>query len=131
MATVEEGKAVKHFETTRVRKDGSVVPVSITVVPIRDEDGAIVGASAVDRDVTEHRWAFEVAQRMKAIVESSDDAIIGRPLEGVVTSWNPAAERMYGYSSDEIVGRSIGWRILDGALPRFVAFDDLSDNALT
>jgi PAS domain S-box-containing protein len=107
VSMVKEGKAVKHFGTTRVRKDGSVVPVSLTVAPIRDEDGAIVGVSAVHRDVSEQRRAFELAQRMKAIVESSDDAIIDKTLEGIITSWNPAAQRMYGYSSEEIVGRSI------------------------
>src|SRR5665811_1471975 len=53
------------------------------------------------------RDRFEAAQRMAAIVEYSDDAIVGSTLEGIITSWNPAAERMYGYSSQKIVGRSI------------------------
>jgi two-component system sensor histidine kinase VicK len=105
VSVVKGGKAVEHFETTRVRKDGSMVPVSLTVAPIRDDDGMIVGTSAIHRDVTEQRWAFEAAQRMAAIVESSDDAIVGGSLEGLVTSWNPAAERMYGYASQEIVGK--------------------------
>jgi PAS domain S-box-containing protein len=107
VTTVKEGEAVGHFETTGVRRDGSLIPVSLTVAPIHDEDGAIVGASAVHRDVTGQRRAFDVGQRMEAIVESSDDAIIGRTLEGIITSWNPAAERMYGYSSEEVVGKSI------------------------
>ena len=111
VAMLKDGKVVKRFETMRVRKDGSTVPVSLTVAPIYDEDGAIVGASAVHRDVTEHRRAFDLAQRMKAIVECSGDAIIGRTLEGIITSWNPAAEKMYGYSSEEIVGKSIDWLI--------------------
>ena len=59
------------------------------------------------RDVTEQKQAFEAAQRMAAIVENSDDAIIGRTLDGIITSWNPAAERMYGYSSEEIIGKSV------------------------
>ncbi len=106
LAKIKAGQQVEHLETNRVRQDGTVVPVSLTIAPIRDEDGAIVGASTVHRDVTEQRQAIEAAQRMAAIVESSDDAIISGSLDGSVTSWNPAAERMYGYSSEEIVGKS-------------------------
>src|SRR5665648_715998 len=107
LARIKNGEAVDHFEATLVRKDGTLVPVSLTVAPIRDEDGAVVGASGVHRDVTEQRQAFETAQRMAAIVESSEDAIIGETLKGVITSWNPAADRMYGYSGEEIVGKPI------------------------
>jgi PAS domain S-box-containing protein len=108
LARILAGWHVEHLETERVRKDGTMFPVSITIAPIRDEDGVVVGASAVHRDVTEQRQAFETAQRMAAIVESSEDAIIGETLEGVIASWNPAAARMFGYSSEEIVGKSVG-----------------------
>jgi PAS domain S-box-containing protein len=108
VAKVRAGQHVEHLETTRVRRDGTVVPVSLTVSPIRDENGALVGASTIARDVTEQRQAFEAAQRMAAIVEGSDDAIISETLEGVITSWNPAATRMFGYSSEEIVGKPVG-----------------------
>ena len=107
LARIRDGNRVEHLESVRVRKDGTAVPVSITVAPILDEGGAVVGASTVHRDVTEQRQAFEVAQRMTAIVEGSNDAIFGRTLDGIITSWNPAAERMYGYSRQEIIGRSI------------------------
>jgi PAS domain S-box-containing protein len=106
LARTRAGEVVKHLELNHVRKDGTVFPVSVTVGPIRDDDGVIVGSSAVARDVTEQRRAFHAAQRMAAIVESSEDAIIGSTIEGVITSWNPAAERMFGYSSLEIVGKS-------------------------
>jgi len=105
LASIKDGKPVEHFETMRVRKDATVCPVSITVAPIRDEDGHVVGASAVHRDVTEQRRAFEVGQRMGALVEFSGEAIIGSTLEGIITSWNPAAERLFGYSAKEMIGQ--------------------------
>jgi PAS domain S-box-containing protein len=106
-AEVSAGKSVEHLETTRVRKDGTVIPVSLTVSPIRDAGGTIDGASTIARDVTEQRQALETAQRLASIVEGSQDAIISLSPEGLITSWNPAAERMNGYSAEEIVGKPI------------------------
>src|SRR4029077_4788769 len=59
------------------------------------------------RDVTERKKAEETVQRLASIVESSEDAIIGKNTEGVVSSWNRAAERMYGYTSTEVIGRDL------------------------
>jgi PAS domain S-box-containing protein len=67
----------------------------------------VVGVLAAARDMTRQKEAFEAAQRMAAIVKHSDDAIIASTLDGTITSWNPAAERMYGYSSEQITGRSV------------------------
>ena len=94
-------------DTIRPGKDGTVFPVSLAASQIRDESGESTGSAAVLNDVTAQKQAFEAAQRMAAIVESSDDAIIGMTLAGIVTSWNPAAERMLGYSSEEIIGKLI------------------------
>jgi PAS domain S-box-containing protein len=102
---VKIGQRVEHFETTRVRRDGTVFPVSLTVSPIRDENGTIFGTSAVHRDLTDEKKALAVAQRMAAIVESSQDAIVSKSLDDIITSWNPAAESMFGYSSQEIIGK--------------------------
>jgi PAS domain S-box-containing protein len=101
------GQHVDHLETKRIRKDGSVIPVSLTLSPIRDKNNAVVGASVIHRDLTEQTGALASAQRIAAIVEYSDDAIIGETLDGIITSWNPAAERMFGYSSRQIVSKPI------------------------
>ena len=108
LATIRTGQPVLDFETIRVRKDGTAFPVSLTVSPIFDHDGTVVGASTIARDITSQKQAFDAAQRMAAIIENSDDAIIGKTLDGVVTSWNPAAERMFGYSRSEILGKHLG-----------------------
>jgi PAS domain S-box-containing protein len=107
LARTKPGLPVQHLETTGVRKDGTVFPVSLTVSPICDEDGAMIGASLICRDVTRQKQAVEASQRAAAIVENSDDAIISFTLDGIVTSWNPAAERMYGYSGEQAMGTSI------------------------
>jgi len=106
LSRIRADQTVERLETIRVRKDGTVFPASITMAPIREEDGAIVGASVICRDVTAQRKAFEAAQHIAAIVEGSNDSIIGSTLEGIITSWNPAAERMYGYSPQEMIGQS-------------------------
>jgi len=100
------GRHVERLETKRLRKDGTVFPVSLTVSPIRD-GGVLVGTSVIYRDLSQQKGALAAAQRLAAIVENSDDAIVARTLDDVVTSWNPAAERMFGYSSVEIVGKAI------------------------
>ncbi len=113
LSRIAAGRDIGRLETMRVRKDGTVFPVSITVAPIRTEDGEIVGVSAVHRDVTEQRAAVELAERLAAIVEGSDDAIFGQTLDGILTSWNPAAARMFGWSGEEIIGQSMARLVPD------------------
>lgn len=107
LAKLRRGERIDHFETTRVRKDGTTVRVSLTISPIRDGAGVLVGASKVARDITAEREAEMILRRHAAIVDSSDDAIIGKDLNGVITSWNAGAARIFGYSAEEVIGRSV------------------------
>jgi two-component system, cell cycle sensor histidine kinase and response regulator CckA len=104
---IRNGVRVKHFETVRVRKDGTRVPVSVTISPIRGKSGAITGASQIARDITDRVCAAEVRERLAAVVESSDDAIIGKSLDGTITAWNSGAENLFGYSASEALGKPI------------------------
>jgi PAS domain S-box-containing protein len=93
--------------TTLIARDGIERAIDDSAAPVRHENGDVAGAVLVFRDVTEHRMAERSVRSLAAIVESSDDAIIGKDMNGIITSWNRAAERIFGYTSAEAVGQSI------------------------
>jgi PAS domain S-box-containing protein len=104
LARVRRGERVDHFRTVRRHKDGRLLAVSVTISPIHDGDGRVVAASKVVRDLSATQ---ELEGRFQAIIDSSDDGIVSKDLNGVVRSWNPGAERVFGYTAAEMIGRPI------------------------
>ena len=95
-------------ECIRIRQDGTEFPVLLSRGQIKNPEGRVVGTFGVSRDITERKREEEDIRRLAAIVESSFDAIMSTTLEGIVLTWNSGAERIYGYSAAEIIGRNIG-----------------------
>jgi PAS domain S-box-containing protein len=91
--------------TILLARDGTEHPIDDSAAPIRDDQGTLLGVVLVFRDVTERRRAEDAHRRLAAIVASSDDAILGKALDGTITSWNAGAERLYGYTAAEIIGQ--------------------------
>jgi two-component system, chemotaxis family, CheB/CheR fusion protein len=109
---LRSGGRIEHVETVRRRKDGTLVDISVTISPIHDADGAIIGASAIARDIGQLKRAQheleERESRIRLLLDSTAEAIVGLGPDGKCTFCNPSAVRMLGYRSlDEIIGEHI------------------------
>jgi len=111
LARLRRGERVDHFESVRRRKDGRPIYVALTISPVRDRSGALVGISKIARDVTLHK-AAEAArrateERLAGVVRASMDAIVTIDGDQNISEFNPAAERMFGWPRDEAIGRPL------------------------
>ncbi|MHA1753662.1 MAG: PAS domain S-box protein [Candidatus Helarchaeota archaeon] len=93
--------------TILISKDGKEIVITDSGSPIKNDNGEIIGTVLIFRDDTKRRYLEEVNRRLAAIVEHSNDAIISKTLEGIALSWNNSAEQIFGYSADEIIGKSL------------------------
>ncbi|MCA1439481.1 PAS domain S-box protein [Ensifer sp. IC4062] len=107
--TLKEGRAIRGHGIVAVRPDGTMVPLLACPTPMFDKSGMMTGAINLLVDISERQrqQAEQDSQFLAAIVESSDDAIVSKDLNGIITSWNKGAERLFGYAADEVIGKSI------------------------
>jgi PAS domain S-box-containing protein len=106
MEMIGEGRGVDRLETVRLRSDGTGVDVSVTISPIKDREGKLIGASSIARDVTERKRREAENLRLAAAVEQAADSIMITDPKGTIQYVNPAFTKMTGYASAEVLGRN-------------------------
>ena len=132
LARVRNGEKLAHFETQRRRKDGRIIPGSLTVSPIRDAQGRIIGIAKIARDLSEARHVREeLAQGqalLRSILETVPDAFVIIDQRGLIHSFSSAAERLFGFTAAEVVGRNVSMLMPspyreahDGYIARYLA----------
>src|SRR5262249_25037576 len=135
LTRIRQGLKVDHYETIRRRKDGSEISVSLTISPIRDREGNIIGASKIARDISQRKEAETTLVRREALLRSIHDtvpdAMIVIDEQGLMQSFSAAAERLFGYAAHEVLGRNVNMLMPspyreahDGYIARYVATNE-------
>jgi two-component system sensor kinase FixL len=108
---IRRGKRIDHYETTRLRKDGQIIEVALTISPIRDTTGQIVGASKTARDITKtKRTAAALSESnalLSSILDTVPDGMIVIDAQGIIQTFSAGAERTFGYTASEVIGRNV------------------------
>lgn len=108
---IRRGERVAHFETERQTKSGRKLRVSVSVSPIRDRDGRIIGASKIVRDLSALHYMNDESRRrgalLQSVLDTVPDGLIVIDTHGTIQSFSRAAERVFGYEADEIIGRNV------------------------
>jgi two-component system sensor kinase FixL len=132
LGCIKKGERVQHYKTERRRKDGRVIQISLTVSPIRDEAGRIVGAAKIARDITEIELAetalSEREAHLRSILDAIPDGMVVIDERGIIQSFSATAERMFGFTAEEVCGRNVSMLMPsphrenhDGYLARYLA----------
>ncbi len=108
--TIKDGR--QHIEEVHEDRFGGDFIISTT--PLYDDKGQMIGSVHVAHDITERKKAEKALGRLAAIVESADDAIIGKDQDGIIQTWNVGAENIFGYKAEEVIGRNISLLIPPG-----------------
>ncbi len=106
LASIKRGESVEHYETQRLRKDGGLLDVALTVSPVRDPSGMLTGTSAIYRDISERNRAEREHRRLMAAIEQLAEAVVITDVEGAIEYVNPAFTAITGYSRGEALGRN-------------------------
>jgi two-component system, LuxR family, sensor kinase FixL len=101
---IRHGERIEHYETARRCKDGRIIQVALTISPIRDEVGHIVGASKIARDITD---ATRTTALLRSVVDTVPDGMVVIDEHGIIQSFSTSAQRMFGYGEDEVRGRNV------------------------
>jgi PAS domain S-box-containing protein len=111
LGRIRQGERIEHFETSRRHKDGTLFNVSLTISPIKNEQGQVIGASKIVRDITENKKAEEQLKRAlafdEAVMSSMGEGLYTVDSEGRVTFMNPAAQRLFGWTLQELIGNKM------------------------
>ncbi len=102
---IRRGESLDHYETVRRRKDGKLIDVSLTISPIKDTNGGIIGVSKIARDITKQKQTERRLAEQTRLLELTNDAIIVRDRQDRIAYWNRGAEEMYGFSAKEALGK--------------------------
>jgi two-component system sensor kinase FixL len=132
LAKIREGEKIDHFETRRLCKDGKIIDVSVTISPVYDNEGMLIGASKVARDITAGRAAQRALREREAhlqsVLDTVPDAMIVIDTRGIMQSFSATAERLFGFQPEEVVGHNVSMLMPepyrsqhDGYLARYLA----------